>query len=186
MSIDKSWHFKCKLDKESGGYVLENSNGMLAGQVLVESTGSGTTLFVVNTRHEVTLVLETTNGRNQHAVVLAPRRAVADAKNGLAVYGVIDRKTSGFDHVYEYESSTGSEILRVIAEGFPRRLVISKDDVRVAEIEKNPREMTVHMSKQAKDTDVLLIIGIMLAVCLLILNQSNMPNDIEHPAIVIR
>ncbi len=39
MSINKGWHFKCKHEEVSGGYVLENSNGVPAGRVVVESTG---------------------------------------------------------------------------------------------------------------------------------------------------
>ncbi len=185
MSINESWHFKCKRNKESGGYILENSSGMLAGRVVVEYTGNGIKFTVINSRNEVTLQLETAKGRDMHAVVLAPRRAVMDAKNGLAVYGVIDRKVNGFDTVYEYESSTGSEVLRVIAEGFPRRLIIRKDDAQVAEIKKERGEITVNMERRAKDTDVLIIIGIMIAICLLMPMQVEMRHGTHTPAVLI-
>jgi hypothetical protein len=185
MTFVNSWHFRCRQGKRSGEYLLENSKGMLAGEVEVDSDEHGTTLVVVNSQHETALVLKTASGRNHHVVVLAPRRMVADAKTGLAVHGVVDLKARGYDTVYEYESSTGSEVMQVAAGGFPRRLFISKGGVQIAEIEKRPGEITVNVGGQAKDTDTLVIIGITLAVCLLLPIQANSPRCIQHSAILI-
>jgi hypothetical protein len=185
MEFITNWHFTCKQDKSSGGYVLENSRGVLAGRVVQDSNEQGTRLVVTNSRNQIALVLEITNGRNHHAVVLVPRSVVADTNKGLAIFGIVHRKTNDYDTVYEYESSAGSDVMQVAAVGFPRRLLISKVNIRVAEIDKKPGEITVHLVSQAKDTDVLVIIGITLAVCLLLPIQSNMPQDMKQSAILI-
>jgi hypothetical protein len=185
MRFDITWHFTCKQDKDSGETILENCKGMMTGRVMIESTGKGIVLRVVNSRNELTLLLETTRGNKEHAVVLAPRRSVLDARDGLAVYGVIDRKTSGYNPVYEYDSATGSDILRVVSDGFPRRMLVMKGNMEVAEIKKSPGEVSVKVYGQAKDKDVLIIIGIMLAVCILLPMQSTMPHGMVLPAILI-
>jgi len=185
MVTEKSWFFKCKYDNRAGGFVLENSAGTRAGRALMKHANGGSSLFVLNSRDEIALVLEHVKGQTNHARFLVPRRAINGAKSGLAIYGIIDQKVSGFDHVYEYVSSTGSEVFRVIAENFPRRLVISKEGVRIAEIEKNSREMIVHVNRQVGDTDVLLIVGIVLAVCVLMPTCGSTCNDVKSPVILI-
>ncbi|MEX2718659.1 MAG: hypothetical protein Q6370_020365 [Candidatus Sigynarchaeota archaeon] len=184
--MEKSWSFKCRYDAHSGGFVLENSAGMRAGRALLKHTSGGSTIIVLNSRDEIALVLESVKSKTRHARLLVPRRAIDGTKSGLAIYGIIDQKASGFDHVYEYTSPTGSDVFRVVAECFPRRLIINKNDIRIAEIEKDSREMSIHVAGQARDTDVILIIGIMLAVCLLIPTRGNIPPEVDSPVILIK
>ncbi len=185
MTNKKSWFFKCRYDKPSEAYVLESSTGMPAGRVLVEHDHKGISFSVLNSQHEVALVLEALTGQVQHARLLVPRRAVLDEKSGLAIFGVINLKPGSFDSAYEYESAIGSEVLQIAAEGFPRRLIVRKDGVDIAEIEKLPREIRVDVIAGAGDRDVLLVIGIMAAVCLLMPMQAASNHAAHAPAVLI-
>ncbi|MBN2150299.1 MAG: hypothetical protein JW839_02520 [Candidatus Lokiarchaeota archaeon] len=185
MAIKKGWFFKCRYDKRAEAYLLENSDGMLAGSIRVELDQRGMSSFVMNSRHEVALVLEATSDRDQHCRILVPRRAALDGEGGLAIFGIVNRKADGFDYAYEYESAIGSDIMQIMVEGFPRRLIIRRGGISIAEIEKNSREIKASVIDEARDREVLLVIGIMAAICLLMPVQAAFDHATSAPAVLI-